>query len=227
VKTLGKDLEIGNDASNVLLGRDKIVGPVKWPPSKHIKDHLDVIVGVISEGLSTESVLDLGCGDGSVDLLLADKYPNLKITATDLEAHPQWKVNKFKNLKFKKSSVYDLTFKENSFDIIIMKDVLHHLPNPEAAVINMLNIAKKKIVIIEANRYNPVSYMRMVKFAGHDHFSQKKLKRVVGVPHTLHTIETHVWPESLKTAGKIHDYLFSISLLKNVRNYNIITINII
>jgi len=76
-------------------------------------------------------------------------------------------------------------------------------------------------LIIEANRYNPVSYVSMVKVAKHEHFSQKQLKKIVNQPNgQLITTETHVWPPRLKKPGKLVDVTFKLPLLKGIRNYN-------
>jgi len=208
---------------DTIIGRSHLSGYEAWPPPEHVKEHLDIFVNFINKNVASGTILDLGCGDGSIDRLIAEVSPKRVITGVDLEAHQQWKIKKPKNLKFKAASIYDLPFKEKSFDVVIMKDVLHHMPEPEKILHDVAKLAKKQVVIIEANRYNPISYVRMVKIAKHEHFSRAKLKRIVNKPAVITTIETHVWPTKVRRAGKVTDVVFNkLSILENLRNYNLV-----
>ena len=123
---------------------------------------------------------------------------------------------------YQTATIGNLPFKPKSFDFVVMKDVLHHLPDPEKALREVSALAKKRVLIIEANRYNPISYIRMVKIAKHEHFSRKQLKQIIGKPLELHTYETHVWPARLKIPGKASDSLFRLPPFSRLRNYNIV-----
>lgn len=208
---------------DTIIGRSHLSGYEDWPPPAHVKEHLDIFVNFINKNVAKGTILDLGCGDGSIDRLIAESSPTRSITGVDLEAHDQWKIKKPKNLKFKAASIYELPFKEKSFDVVIMKDVLHHMPDPEKVLHDVAKLAKKQVLIIEANRYNPISYVRMVKIAKHEHFSRAKLKRIVNKPAVISTVETHVWPTKLHGAGKVTDTVFNkISVLGPLRNYNFV-----
>ncbi len=207
---------------DTVIGRSHLTGYESWPPPADIFKHLDVFAKFIENKLGGGSILDLGCGDGSIARIIAERSASTKITGVDLEAHEQWDLNRPKNLKFQTASIDNLPFKPKSFDFVIMKDVLHHLPDPEKALREISGLAKKQVLIIEANRYNPISYLRMVKIAKHEHFSRKKLKKIIGRPFELYTYETHVWPARLKIPGKISDSLFRLPLLGRLRNYNIV-----
>lgn len=208
-------------ATDLELGRDHLVGYSGWPPPKHIREHLEVFTNFLEQNLDGKKLLDLGCGDGAIDRLLAENNPELDITAVDLEPHEQWNFRHPKNLRFQTASVFKLPYKADSFDTVIIKDVLHHLPNPEKIIAELARIAKNQVIIIEANRYNPISYIRMVRIAKHDHLSYGKLKRVVGRSANIKSVEAHVWPNSLKAVGKVSDLLFNkIPVLARIRNYN-------
>lgn len=215
-----KQVYTSNDADEV-LGRTHLTGYEGWPPPKNVYEHLSVFADFIDSKLVNGTMLDVGCGDGSIARIIALKNPKKKIIAIDLEAHPQWKMKPPKNLEFRTADIYKLPFKPGSFDTVILKDVLHHLPDPEVMLPQIAKLAKKQILVIEANRYNPISYIRMVKIAGHEHFSRKKLKRVVGGPVEIFTYETHVWPDGLKTPGRVIDVIFGLPFMKRVRNYNL------
>ncbi len=211
--------------SDLDLGRDKLVSYEDWPPPNHVKNYLDVFAEFIDKNVPTGSVLDIGCGDGSIDILLAERSSKRKIVGTDIEAHPQWKMKLPKNVTFTTSSLYKLPFKPGSFDTVIIKDVLHHVDDPKKVVDLVSKIAKKQVLIIEGNRYNPISYIRMVIIAGHKHFSQKNIRIITGKSAELKSIETHVWPGKLAGIGKISDTIFNkIPALKKLRNYNFVII---
>lgn len=213
--------EMTDEFHDELLGRTHLTGYEGWPPPQNVHEHLKVFADFINKHLGGGSLLDLGCGDGSIARIVASRNPKIKITGIDLEAHPHWGIEPPKNLDFKVASIYNLPFKKDAFDSVMLKDVLHHLPDPEEVLVKIARIAKKQILVIEANRYNPISYIRMVKIAGHEHFSRKKLNKIIGKPATIHTFETHVWPEKLKVPGKLVDTSFSLPLLKKLRNYNL------
>ena len=218
-----KPKDVSDKDYDVVIGRSHLTGYEGWPPPQSIREHLEVFAKFIDEHAAGTTILDLGCGDGSIDRILAELSPKKKITGVDLEVHEQWGIKAPKNLSFKDASIYDLPYKEKSFDVVMLKDVLHHLDNPEETLAKIAKLAKKQVIVIEANRYNPISYIRMVKIAKHEHFSRKKLKNIVGKPATLRTTEAHVWPESLKSIGKANDAVFNkINLLSPLRNYNFI-----
>jgi len=207
---------------DTVIGRSHLTGYENWPPPAHIFDHLDVFARFIEDKLGGGSILDLGCGDGSIARIVAERSNATQITGVDLEAHQQWSIDRPKNLKFQVATIDKLSFKPKSFDFVIMKDVLHHLPDPEKTLREVSKLAKKKVLIIEANRYNPISYIRMVKIAKHEHFSRKELKNIIDRPFELYTYETHVWPGRLKVPGKVIDKLFRLPILSPIRNYNVV-----
>lgn len=209
---------------DTIIGRSHLTGYTGWPPPQNIKEHLEVFAKYIDNHVGDDTILDLGCGDGSIDRILAEMSPGKTITGVDLEKHKQWNVKRPKNLTFRAASIFNLPFQPSSFDTVIIKDVLHHLENPTEALVSISKLARQQVLVIEANRYNPVSFVRMVKIAKHEHFSHRKLKRVIGHHATIQTHEAHVWPESLAFFGKVHDFIFNkVPLLSRLRNYNFAT----
>lgn len=104
--------------------------------------------------LSGKTILDIGCGFGS----LCDFFQQLGFTVTGIEQH-QISFNaaqeKFPhiNLIFDEGNFLD-TIPDNSFDIVIMKDVIHHVvaeTDAQAFMRNLNRICKKLVIIIDPN----------------------------------------------------------------------------
>jgi len=66
-------------------------------------------------------------------------------------------------------------FREQAFDLILMKDLLHHVKSPLQCLNESLKILKPggHIVVIEPMRGNPL--MDMYLKYGHDHFARSEL----------------------------------------------------
>jgi len=84
-----------------------------------------------------EKVVDIGCGPGDVMLRLALACPNARITAIDGSA-PMIELARAAvrsaNLEVRitamQGTIPGLALDEHSFDAVLSKDLLHHLPDP-------------------------------------------------------------------------------------------------
>ena len=115
------------------------------------------------------SLLDLGCGWGSVALFMAAKFPNSKVTAlsnsTPQREYIEGEAKKrgIKNLKVHTGDVAvfnDDTFKE-SFDRIISIEMFEHMKNYEkllAKISSWLNAEGKLFVHIFTHRWKPYHF---------------------------------------------------------------------
>jgi len=84
------------------------------------------------------NILDLGCGPCDIDILLAQLMPYSKIYAIDgskamlCEAQKNIeKHNLINQIVLINSIIPEIDININKFDIIISKDLLHHLENPD------------------------------------------------------------------------------------------------
>jgi len=83
------------------------------------------------------NVIDIGCGPADVPVRLARAHPTIRITAIDgsaaMLAHAQTALQA-SGLHTRVSAVHGyipgLPFDEHSFDAVLSKDLLHHLPDP-------------------------------------------------------------------------------------------------
>ena len=97
----------------------------------HHVEHLDVP--------EDAQMLDVCCGSGVVGASFKNKVG--KISGLDLT--PQMiDLAKTRLDEVHKGTVYDIPFKENSFDVVVTREVLHLLPNPEKPVSEIFRVLK-------------------------------------------------------------------------------------
>src|SRR5260221_7815388 len=80
-----------------------------------------------NKNLKSLTVLDVGASTGIIDSVLAKKFKN--VVGTDIDKDAVKFANKNfakKNLKFKVEDAMKLSFKNNSFDVVICTHVYEH-----------------------------------------------------------------------------------------------------
>lgn len=87
------------------------------------------------------AVLDVGCGDGRIARLIADKRPDISIRGIDVRERNDavMPIDTFDG----KSIPYD----ERSFDVVMFVDVLHHANEPVTLLREAVRVARRAIVI--------------------------------------------------------------------------------
>ncbi len=109
------------------------------------------------------NILDVGCGDGTFTFEILKEINPKKIVGFDyaqsairvagnaIEAKDKDKI------KFLHGDVYNAhkMFKKNSFDIVVIRGVLHHLSRPSQAI-KSLRYISDKIIVLEPNGFNPI-----------------------------------------------------------------------
>lgn len=124
------------------------------------------------------SVLDVGCGIGRDAEYLRDR--GFAVTALDVERHPaEWNGLAGRGISFACASAEALPYPDHSFDAVWLKDALHHMQRPEAALAEARRVARGPVIVIEANRWNPVFYLHLTLLGGHQHFSRRTFRRLL------------------------------------------------
>jgi len=94
-------------------------------------------------------VLEAGCGVGAQTKIIAPKNPGSNFISIDLsvdsirEAQELLKTQDIKNVEFKQADIYQLPFKDETFDSVIICFVLEHLHNPTQALFELKRVLKK------------------------------------------------------------------------------------
>jgi len=139
-----------------------------------------------------KEVLDIGCGTGSVSLELREN--NVDVTGIDLS---RWCISKIrKHQKERKllhnlaiGDMFNLPFKDNSFKIVILADVIEHVFNKKKAIAEVYRVLSKNgiAVVTVPWKYNPVWHFKLKKiFSGrkdidkepiHDSFDKRRIEK--------------------------------------------------
>ena len=118
-----------------------------------VKTEKILLQNIKTEGI--DNILEVGCGEGAniYNLYSGEK----KFVGVDIDcgklgvAAPL-----FKKSTFVCADALNLPFRDNSFDLVFCRDVLHHVSDRKIMVDEMLRVCrlKGKIVVIEANGNN-------------------------------------------------------------------------
>jgi ubiquinone/menaquinone biosynthesis C-methylase UbiE len=94
------------------------------------------------------SLLDCGCGSGTITVGLAEAVAPGQVTGVDLgESHIEWAVSLaaehgLTSARFQVASVYELPFPDSSFDAVFAHAIFEHLKDPLKALEEMRRVVK-------------------------------------------------------------------------------------
>jgi SAM-dependent methyltransferase len=107
-------------------------------------------------------VLDLGCGEGATLYHLGGPAGAVGVDLFPKKIAFAQKV--LPACRFVAASVYELPFEAGSFDQLIVRDVIHHLEEPDAFVDECARVLAPggRVDVLEPCRYNPLIFMHAV-----------------------------------------------------------------
>jgi ubiquinone/menaquinone biosynthesis C-methylase UbiE len=216
------------------------------------------LIRIVLEALGVRSVsnmLEVGCGQGT-DAILFSRYANHTL-AIDISPEALKIANILSRLKtcherlsFIVGDADYLPLREDVFDIVFCKDLLHHVCDPMITLSEMKRVARisGKVLSIEANAYNPQMRVigliyfsvdkgvfkstkeRLITFFKRAGLSEIKTNEVEFLPrHILFEYRsplcTEYFTESryiLTVITKIEDFMQTFSIMKKFANYHII-----
>jgi len=137
-----------------------------------------ILADCILENLPKEArVLDVGCGDGMIDVVIEAKRRDVSIRGIDVLVRPDTHiaVTKFDGTVF--------PFPDNSFDIVMFVDVLHHTDDPMTLLREAVRVARKAVVIKDHTMNGALAYATLwfMDWVGN-------ARKLVGIP-------CNYWPE--------------------------------
>jgi len=149
-------------------------------------------------------ILDVGCGDGV--LWISNYFSKIGkyVVGLDIQSNRNWAKLRLRNGYFITADAHYLPFRGQAFDTVFEKDSFHHMGDLGKALEETPRTSSKFVVIVEANRYNPISYLHMVILRSHNHLSQKEFKQLISSRITSNRI--------LFTEKEAHFYPFKINV---------------
>jgi ubiquinone/menaquinone biosynthesis C-methylase UbiE len=101
---------------------------------------------------AAETLLEVGGGDGRLAVALAKQYPNLKkIITTDISQNMTDRARKravkeclADRIIAETQDVHNLTYDDNSFDVVMSLFSMHHWTNPTKAILELHRVLKPK-----------------------------------------------------------------------------------
>jgi len=111
-------------------------------------------------------VLDVGCGDGLIASLLQSKRPDIEIRGVDVLARPGT------HIPVEMFDGTNLPFEDNSFDVVLFSDVLHHTNDPAAPQREARRVARQCVLIKDHFRKGTAAgaRLRFMDWVGNSRF---------------------------------------------------------
>ena len=112
-----------------------------------------------------QSLLDVGCGPGTITLDLAEQVAPGRVIGVDRStavveaAREALTARPAGNVEFRTDDVYDLAFDDDTFDVAHAHQVLQHLSDPVAAIREMLRVtAPDGLVALRDSDYDAMTW---------------------------------------------------------------------
>lgn len=163
------------------------------------------------ERVDPDSILDVGCGEGITLHNLAARNLGRKLEGVDfLDTAIQIGRKEFPDLALQQGDIYNLSYKRNSFDLVLCNEVMEHLDNPKKALQELKSVSKKHIIVSVPNE----PYFMMAQLLRGRH-----LRRLGNHPEhiqhwTSRGIENFVENNGLKIKASRHPFAWSMLLLE-------------
>jgi len=105
-----------------------------------LNDRYGVVRRLLPENFS--SLLDIGCGEGHFIKSIIGQYSNAKFVGIDLHGQNIKTARRNSSVDFVVGDAKKLPFKNASFDIAVMLELIEHLESPDEAIAEMLRVLK-------------------------------------------------------------------------------------
>lgn len=182
----------------------------KNPLQKLLIDNFFSNLLTVVKDLKTNSILDVGCGEGFTLSRLKEKGIGKKLKGLEYskeaielgrKTHP--------DIEIIQGSIYKLPYKNNSFDLVLCTEVLEHLDDPKKALKELARTSRKYLLLSVPNE----PYFMLANF-----LRGKNLSRwgndIEHIQHwTSREFERLVKNEKLKIISKRYPFPWTMFLL--------------
>jgi SAM-dependent methyltransferase len=124
-----------------------------------------VLASRLAATLSSGSVLDVGCGDGTIDVLIGEVRPDVEISGVDVLVRPSVPI------KVRPFDGRQLPFDNRSFDTVMFVDVLHHTEDATILLNEARRVARKNVILKDHTMDGLLAYqtLRLMDWVGNAH----------------------------------------------------------
>jgi len=121
-------------------------------------EHHDALrhVAVYMRTIGASSLLDTGCGTGMAMRYLEHEIADLKVRGNDPSAALLGVAQDCHGISSEKLDCVSserLPYEDGAFDAVVETGMLHHTPEPQRVVAEMLRVARKAVFISDSNIY--------------------------------------------------------------------------
>lgn len=171
-----------------------------------INRFLDTLISLIAF-LSPQKILDAGCGEGFILHKLYEHKIGKTLEGIDssgIAIKTGKKIHSFLDLKI--ADIYNLPYKNNSFDLVVCTEVLEHLENSKAALNDILRVSSRYLLLTVPNEpwWTLFNYTKWGKDIGHiNHWSSSSFQKFITNNSSLRILKVkHPFPWTMILAEK-------------------------
>jgi ubiquinone/menaquinone biosynthesis C-methylase UbiE len=97
-------------------------------------------------------VIDVGCGDGTIAMLITDQRPDVRIQGLEVAARPRC------SIEYQLFDGINIPLPDDSFDVCMFVDVLHHTADPRPVLEEAARVSRKYVLIKEHLSENTLDF---------------------------------------------------------------------
>ena len=108
------------------------------------KTDVDVILRRLAEQNDLKMALELGCGTGTYSKVIARNAAKLYATdfSDEMVRAAKVRLKAFPNVSVEKENCFELSYEDDTFDTVLMANLLHIIPEPEKALAEANRVLK-------------------------------------------------------------------------------------
>jgi SAM-dependent methyltransferase len=183
--------------------KDNVVGKVVVSAHKSMShsNRLEILATTIAKKIAKNfstaqhlKCLDVGCGDLGLSRLIQSKLPNTEWSAIDIHELPEEKKSDPIWANYRQFNGSDIPFVNDSFDVVIFADVLHHTEGMSARLLEEASRVSPLVIVKDHFEYSLYSRLMLLAmdFVGNwgygiklpdRYFDQKQFAAIVSDCH--------------------------------------------
>lgn len=103
-------------------------------------------VGDLYQQVSAGSVLEVGCGEGKLARHLYELRPAERFEITDVDV-TRVEPGLPSAISVRETSIYELPYESQSFDLVVCCEVLEHLEEPQRGLAELARVARHRVLL--------------------------------------------------------------------------------